>query len=188
MYFYKYYFKKFYLFTTELTEHNKKKIIKIKNLSVVIDEIVDNKNIEKILDIINFCRKNKIKIYLKNQLNLSIKLNLNGILITGDMKNHLISRNIYNNKKKFEILGIAHSQYEYFIKKKQNCYNIFLSPIFFNKKYSHNKILGISKFNLISKNWNCNLIALGGINYSNIQKILLTKSQGIGFKNFINDL
>ncbi len=51
-----------------------------------------------------------------------------------------------------------------------------LSPIFFNRKYSINKILRIIKFNLITLNWNCNICALGGIKLDNLKMIKLTKS------------
>jgi hypothetical protein len=59
-----------------------------------------------------------------------------------------------------------------------------LSPIFLNKKYSVNKILGTLKFNLISLNWNIKILALGGISKKNLKKIRLTKSVGIGAITF----
>ena len=61
-----------------------------------------------------------------------------------------------------------------------------LSPIFFNKKYSQNKILGPIKFNLISLNWNCRICALGGIKLNNLKMINLTKVKAISFMSLIN--
>lgn len=63
-----------------------------------------------------------------------------------------------------------------------------ISPIFYNKKYSVNRILNPIKFNLMSLNWKKNKYALGGINKKNINKIYLTTSTGIGFISLINDL
>jgi thiamine monophosphate synthase len=68
----------------------------------------------------------------------------------------------------------------------QGCKIIFFSPIFFTSKYSTNKTLGITRFNLISLKWNLKLIALGGINLSNYKKIMMTKAVGFGVKTLIN--
>ena len=61
-----------------------------------------------------------------------------------------------------------------------------LSPIFYNKKYSVNKILNPIKFNLISLDWKVDLCALGGLAEENIGKIKMTKAQAIGVKSLIN--
>jgi hypothetical protein len=60
-----------------------------------------------------------------------------------------------------------------------------LSPIFYNKKYSHNKILNPIKFNLTSLEWKSNICALGGVNSKNMSLIGLTKVKCIGFKSLI---
>jgi thiamine-phosphate pyrophosphorylase len=86
-------------------------------------------------------------------------------------------------KNNFKVIGSAHNQIEYYFKKKQGCKTIMLSPLFSNEKYSDNKILGISKFNLISLRWRENLIALGGV-MKNLNKIKMTRCAGVGFKRF----
>ena len=91
-------------------------------------------------------------------------------------------KNVYS--KRILKIGIVHTQKEYYEKKQQKCDYIFLSPIFLNKKYSVNKILGILKFNLISLNWKIKILALGGIINENVKKIRLTKSAGIGAITF----
>jgi DNA-binding Xre family transcriptional regulator len=48
-----------------------------------------------------------------------------------------------------------------------------------------NKILGIVKFNLISKMWKTNLCALGGITERNIKQINLTKASSVAFQRLI---
>lgn len=62
-----------------------------------------------------------------------------------------------------------------------------LSPIFYNYKYSKNKILYPVKFNLISLNWSIPTCALGGINEKNIKKINITKARSIGIKSLISN-
>ena len=63
-----------------------------------------------------------------------------------------------------------------------------LSPIFENMKYTKNKILNINRFNLVTNKWKTEVSALGGINYSNIKKIKMTKSKGVGFSRFIETI
>jgi thiamine-phosphate pyrophosphorylase len=59
-----------------------------------------------------------------------------------------------------------------------------ISPLFYNRKYSINKILGINKFNLLTNNWKTKICALGGISLNNIKKLKMTKAKsfaGISF-------
>ena len=62
-----------------------------------------------------------------------------------------------------------------------------LSPLFYNEKYSINKILNIHRFNLISLNWVIKLCALGGISNQTLRKVKLTKAKIISFNKFIYD-
>lgn len=62
---------------------------------------------------------------------------------------------------------------------------IMLSPLFYNKKYSNNNILGAAKFRLISKDWKIDVCALGGINRTNINKVKLIKTNNIAFRSMI---
>ncbi len=82
-------------------------------------------------------------------------------------------------------MGSAHNQLEYYFKKMQKCETIALSPLFFNPKYSVNRILGVVKFNLMSKMWKVNLCALGGITKKNIKKINLTNVSSVAFQRLI---
>ena len=87
---------------------------------------------------------------------------------------------VYNNlnsKKKFKIIGSAHNISEIKMKEKQNCDEIFLSPIFKTEKQK--KYLDIIKFNLQTLATNKKIIALGGVNFNNLKRVNLTKSKGI---------
>ena len=74
------------------------------------------------------------------------------------------------------IIGSAHSLKEIRIKEKQNVEQIFLSPLFKTKKTS--KLLGIIKFNNLSKFTKKPIIALGGINKNNIKQLKLINGEG----------
>ena len=82
-----------------------------------------------------------------------------------------------NVKNGFRLIGSAHNINELKIKEKQGCEEIFISPIFFNKK--NNNFLDVIKFNMLSLNTTKNINALGGININNAKRLRLTKSLGI---------
>jgi len=177
----------FYFFTNKLTEQNKQNLIKFKNISIIYEESSTLNNNKELLKIIKFCKENKIKVYVKDNIRTANKFNLNGVFLSGSNKIPILNNNS-NLKINFKIIGSAHNQIEYFFKKRQGCEDVFLSPVFENTKYRQTQILKINKFNLISKEWKCNLYALGGINSLNIKKIFITQSKGIGFISFVNDL
>ena len=60
-----------------------------------------------------------------------------------------------------------------------------LSPLFYNEKYSENKILNVLKFNNKKQNWKIEICALGGINRKTIKRIKLLNITSVGFRKFI---
>ena len=181
------YYENFYFFTDRLTNENKKNIIKFKNLSIIYANNEFTKNYKEFIDILKFCKNKKIKIYYKDDIKKARKYNLNGVYLSGSNKKFLFLINNLNKKLNFKIIGGAHNQNEYFFKKKQMCEDVFFSPLFKNEKYNQSQILNICKFNLMSKEWRCNLFALGGVNSFNLKKVSMTKSQGAGFVSFMSD-
>jgi len=177
-------FYKHYVFLEELNTLLKKNLLKFKNLNIIINiEQNDRKNLEKQNCIIQFAKKNKIPFMFKNSFQKCTKHNACGIFI--DSKNKNITKPQLL-KKNFAVIGSAHNQLEYIQKLNQGCSMIMLSPIFYNPKFSHNKILNIIKFNLISKNWKIKIGALGGVMYKekNLKKVNLSKAMSIGFSRF----
>lgn len=172
---------KYFYFSTNLDIQDN--LLRYKDKSIIIyNENYDHKNIISKINLINlrkFCKNKNIKFYIVNNIKLAFEYAADGLIITS--KN---TRPIYNFNKKIIIIGIVHNQREYYQKKLQKCDYIFFSPIFLNAKYSINKILGTLKFNLISLNWKIKILALGGINEKNFNKIQLTRSSGIGAINF----
>ena len=81
-----------------------------------------------------------------------------------------------NYHKNFTIIGSAHTVNEIKIKEKQGAKLIFISPIFRVKK--NNKFLDVIKFNYLSQTTNKYVIALGGIDNNNLNKLRNTRSFG----------
>ena len=82
-------------------------------------------------------------------------------------------------------MGSAHNLKEIKIKEKQGAQIIFLSPLF--KTNKKNKFLGSIKFNMLSKMTDKKLIALGGINQANIQKLFLLNAYGFASISFLKN-
>jgi thiamine-phosphate pyrophosphorylase len=171
-----------FFFTSSLDNFIKEYLKKLTNVSVIYRVDNNNFNTNEFLKIREFCKKERIKIYFPDNIKLAIKLKADGLFISS--KNNKIYQPY---KKTFKIIGSIHNQKEFYFKLFQKCEYLFLSPIFNNSKYSNSKILGTTKFNLISHNWKCKLIALGGINSKNFKKVYLTKSTGIGFISWIKE-
>ena len=178
-------FYKHYVFIDQINKIVEENLLKLKHLIIIVNiNPQEDKNSEIELSIINFAKKNGILFLIKNDFKKCVKFKANGIFIDSNQK--IMLRPIMV-KRNFLIVGSAHNQLEYYYKKIQNCNNLFLSPIFFNKKYSPNKIYGTNKFRLVSLRWKINLGALCGINKSTIRKIQLTKVKFIGFQSLIKE-
>ncbi|WP_440633199.1 thiamine phosphate synthase [Candidatus Pelagibacter sp. HIMB1485] len=159
--------------TNNIDKQDKQTIIIYRNYS---SETVNEK---LILRIKNYCKKKGVKFYISNNIQLALKLNLDGAYIPSFNKkfNHLS----YSLKKKFKIVGSAHNLREIRMKEIQKVDKIFLSSLFKkNKNY-----LGINKFKLLSKLTKKKVVTLGGISKNNINKLgLLNHSSFAGISFF----
>ena len=98
----------------------------------------------------------------------------------------MLNINIPNRRKKFLIIGSAHSVEEIKIKEKQGVEMIFLSPLFKTQKNNH--FLDTIKFKLLTLNTNKKIIALGGINRKNVNKLNILNLHGFaGISYFQNN-
>jgi thiamine-phosphate pyrophosphorylase len=170
---------KFYFFTDTLDEIITKNIKNFKKLSFIYkSNSINNINHTNINTIKNFCKKNKIPFFISDNFKLAKKYEADGIFLSSSYKK---IGNIILKRKNFKIIGSAHNQLEYSLKRQQLCEMILLSPLFYNKKYSQNMILNVCKFNLISMNWKRKVCALGGINLNNLKKLNMTRSSAAAF-------
>jgi thiamine monophosphate synthase len=177
---------KYYVFLETINDLIKINLLKFNNINIIIN--TDQKNIkinENETAIIKFAKTNKIPFLFKNDIKKCVRYNANGLFIESSNKRIV---NLTLIKKEFVIIGGAHNHLEYSQKIKQGCDILMLSPIFYNKKYSKNRILGITKFNLISLNWHREIIALGGICKNNLNRLKSASCIGCGFKSLINEV
>ena len=177
------FFYKHYIFLDIFNNLIEENLTQLKNINIIINiHQEDEKSLESELSIIKFAKRNKIPLFFKNNYQKCIKYNSDGIFI--DSTNKKITKPILL-KKKFKIIGSVHNQLEYFQKLNQKCNLLMLSPLFYNEKYSTNRILNILKFNTKKLNWSVDICALGGINLTTIKKVKLLNITSIGSRKFI---
>ena len=129
-------------------------------------------NIDKLKILRNLCRKKGQPFFLSNDVKLAIKLKLDGVYLPSFNRNfnHLA----YSLEKKFIIIGSAHSLKQLNLKKIQGVRLFFISSLF--KK--NQNYLGVYRFKFFENFTKKKLIALGGINESNINKLGLLNIVG----------
>ena len=124
-----------------------------------------------IIKLRNYCKKKQIKFLLSNNINLAIKLNLDGAYIPSFSKQ--IKHLNYSRNKKFVLIGSAHNIKELRIKELQKVDQIVISSLF--KK--NNNYLGIYKFRLLKRLTRKKIIPLGGISDKNLNLLKLVNSE-----------
>ncbi len=127
----------------------------------------------------NFCKKNRRNFYIYNDIKLAKQLNADGVYISASNKNFNCKSGAL--KKQFKILGSAHNIKEIRIKELQNIEEIFLSPLFKEKK---NKQLDIHKYLKLRGLTQMKDISLGGINNKNLKKLKMINSYGFAGISF----
>jgi|TARA_B110000914_G_C15462540_1_gene446591 thiamine-phosphate pyrophosphorylase len=171
--------KKFYF----IESFNKSHIKNLdKDINIIYRNYKEEYNESEIFELKKFCYKLGKKLFLSNNINMTIKLKLDGAYIPAFNKD--IS--VYKLKnRKIQIIGSAHNLKEINEKKKQGVQIIFLSPLFKVPKSS--KFLGISKFNILANTFNGGIVALGGITKNNIRKLKLLNCFGLASISYIKE-
>jgi len=114
------------------------------------------------------CKSKNIKFFVANDYNLSSKLKADGIYLSAFNKD---LKYLNYMKSNFIIIGAAHNIKEINLKIKQGCKYILLSRLFQVSYKPQMNYLGINRFNFYASNIFKKIVALGGINTSNINKM-----------------
>ena len=130
-------------------------------------------NIDKLVRFRRYCKSKKIDFYVSNDEKLASKLRADGLYISA----HNINLRLTKLKKSnYKIIGSAHNVKELNIKILQGCSSIIFSRLFEVSHPFKKNFLGIIKFNLFKLSRKENLVPLGGINLSNLNKLKMVKS------------
>ena len=159
-----------YYFINKFEPNHIKKLDK--DISIIYRNYNSPLNINLLIKIRDFCKKNRRKFYLSNNVKLALKLNLNGAYLPSFNKD--IKHLNYKIKQNFLFIGSAHDLKEIRIKENQKVSQIFISSLFkLEKNY-----LGFYKFMNLSKLSKSKIVALGGINKKNIKRLSLLRISG----------
>ena len=153
-----------------------------KNIAIIYRNYDQKYDEKEIIRIKKFCRANRRKFFLANDIKLVDKLNLDGAYIPSFNKQLSVLK---LKKKNILLLGSAHNIKEINEKKLKKIDYLFISPIF--KATKKNNYLGLIKFNILSKKFNNMVVALGGINTANINKIKNIKNYGFASISYIKN-
>ena len=172
--------KKFY-FINKLNLENLNKLNE--DVSVIYRKYTGNVDEKEIVKIKRICKKHRRMFFISNNFKLALKHSLDGVYLPSF--NNSLKHNVYGFRKNFQIIGSAHNIKELNLKKLQGCSSIIFSRLF-ETSYKYKKgFLGVVKFNLLRLSRKENLIPLGGIRLSNLNKLSTVKCNSIALSSEI---
>ena len=131
---------------------------------------------EKLLKFRSICKNKRINFYVANNIKLALFLKADGAYISAHNKSLRITQ---LKRSKLKIIGSAHNLKELNLKILQGCSEILFSRLFKTSYVFKSSFLGVVKYNLLCHQKKSNLIALGGIRLSNLNKLKMVKSSSI---------
>ena len=162
--------------------------IDLKNIKLINRYIIIYRNTNKIENIDNlirfrrYCRSKKIDFYISNDEKLTSDLKADGLYISAHNKNLRLAK---LKKSNFKIIGSAHNIKELNIKMLQGCSSIIFSRLFEVSSPFKKGFMGVIKFNLFRLSRKENLVPLGGINLSNLNKLKMVQSNSFALLSAI---
>ena len=176
-------FKNKYFFIIESTRDIDLKNIKNSNkFSIIYRSKNIAENIEKLMQFRKICKTKNIDFYVSNNVKLTNILKADGIYISAYNKNLKIA---HLKNFNFSVIGSAHNIKELNLKKLQGCSSIIFSRLFATSYKYKKGFLGVVKFNLLRLSRKENLIPLGGIRLSNLNKLSTIKCDSIALSSEI---
>ena len=167
-------FKNKYFLIIENTKDIDLKNIKLINRYIIIYRNTNKiKNIDNLLKFRRDCRSKKIDFYISNNEKLTSDLKADGLYISAHNKNLRLAKLKRSN---FKIIGSAHNIKELNIKMLQGCSSVIFSRLFEVTSPYKKGFMGVIKFNLFRLSRKEDLVPLGGINLSNLNKLKTVKS------------
>ena len=166
-----------YFLIIENTKDINLRNIKLTNKFIIIYRNTRKKqNFKDLLRFRRNCKLKKIDFIVSNNYKLMVLLNADGLYISAFNKDLRLSR--FKNSK-YKIIGSIHNIKELNIKINQGC-TYFLFSRLFEVDYKNKKsFLGVTKFNLFKLNRKENIVPLGGIRVSNLNKLNIVKTNSM---------
>ena len=164
--------KQYYLYIENTNDIDLKKINKRYKFTIIYRNKKANEKLELIRKFRKECQAKSIKFYLANDEKLAIKIKADGLYVSSFNKKKIL-------RSFKEIIGASHNNKEINLKIWQGCEKIIFSRLFKTNYLNKKTFWGIIKFNLIDNKRE--LIPLGGINLSNLNKLNSLDSRSAAF-------
>ena len=168
---------KYYIYIENLRSINLDLIKKKSKFNLIYRNNLKKENADKIISFVKLCKKKYIKFFVANDVSLALKVGANGVYLSSYNK-ELLRKNGKVGKK-FEIIGSAHNFREINIKRMQGCKKVILSRLFKTDYKDKKSFYGTTRFNLLTKKYDNDFVALGGIRINNLMKLKMLNCKGI---------
>tara|TARA_B100000029_G_scaffold389816_1_gene386281 strand:- start:788 stop:1363 length:576 start_codon:yes stop_codon:yes gene_type:complete len=169
--------RKYYIYIENLKSINLNLIKRKRKFNLIYRNNLKKEKIDNIIKFVKLCKKKYIDFFVANDISLALKTGASGVYLSS------YNRRIFkkNNKigKKLEIIGSAHNFKEINIKRKQGCKKVVLSRLFETDYKGKKSFYGITRFNLLTKNYGDYFVALGGIKSENLMKLKMLNCQSV---------
>ena len=168
---------KYYIYIENLRSINLDLIKKKSKFNLIYRNNLKKENADKIISFVKLCKKKYIKFFVANEVSLALNVGANGVYLSSYNK-ALLKKNKEVGRK-FEIIGSAHNFKEISIKRRQGCKKVILSRLFKTDYKNKKSFYGTTKFNLLTKNYDNDFVALGGIRSNNLMKLKMLNCEGV---------
>ena len=159
---------KYFLIIESIKDINLKNIKLINKYIIIYRNTGKIENINQLIRFRRYCKCKNIEFYISNDEKLANFLKADGLYLSAHNKSLRLAKLKRSN---FKIIGSAHNIKELNLKISQGCSFIIFSRLF-EVSYSFKKgFLGVIRFNLLKLSRKENLVPLGGIRLSNLNKL-----------------
>ena len=168
--------KKYFLIIESIKDIDLEHIKKRNKFIIIYRKIGKFEEVAELLKYRKRCKSKNIKFFVANDLVLAVRLGSDGVYLSAKNRSF---KTLNLNRKNFNIIGSAHNIKEINLKKKQGCKYILLSRLFRVTYKPNLSYLGVNKLNTYIINIDKNIFPLGGINFSNLNKLKNIMSEGL---------
>ena len=162
----------YYLYIEKTNDIDLSRLKKNRKISIIFRDRDKQQSIKQLYKFRKQCKTERIKFYISNNIKLFKACKADGLYLSSYNKKRHLNKNL-------NLIGSAHSFREINEKIKQGCNTIFLSRLFKTNYKNKKGYFDIIKFNLIKKKYNINILPLGGIKGSNLNKLNMINSKGL---------
>tara|TARA_Y100001970_G_scaffold52311_1_gene66088 strand:+ start:2983 stop:3558 length:576 start_codon:yes stop_codon:yes gene_type:complete len=174
--------KKYFLIIENIKDIDLSNIKNINKFVIIYRNKNKIKNLDQLFKFRQICKSKKIDLYIANDFKLMTTLNADGLYISAHNNNLKLNR---YKRTKYKIIGSAHNLKELNIKVLQGCKYLIFSRLFITNYKEKKGNLGIIKFNLFKLSRKEDLVPLGGIKLTNLNKLSLVNSNSFALMSEI---